>query len=68
MVKNLPAMRGDLCSDPWVRKICWRRAWQPTPAFLPGESPWSLEDYSPWSKDSDRTDKHSTAHSRLTML
>ena len=23
--------------DPWVRKIPWRRAWQPTPAFLPGE-------------------------------
>ena len=24
--------------DPWVRKIPWRRASQPTPAFLPGES------------------------------
>ena len=24
--------------DPWVRKILWRREWQPTPAFLPGES------------------------------
>jgi len=24
--------------DPWVRKIPWRRARQPTPAFLPGES------------------------------
>ena len=24
--------------DPWVRKIPWRRAWQPTPLFLPGES------------------------------
>ena len=23
---------------PWVRKIPWRRAWQPTPVFLPGES------------------------------
>ena len=21
--------------DPWVRKIPWRRKWQPTPAFLP---------------------------------
>jgi len=20
--------------DPWVRKIPWRRAWQPTPVFL----------------------------------
>ena len=24
--------------DPWVRKIPRRRAWQPTPVFLPGES------------------------------
>ena len=25
--------------DPWVRKIPWRRKWQPTPVFLPGEYP-----------------------------
>ena len=25
--------------DPWVGKIPWRRAWQPTPVYLPGESP-----------------------------
>ena len=25
--------------DPWVGKIPWRRAWQPTLVFLPGESP-----------------------------
>jgi len=24
--------------SPWVEKIPWRRAWQPTPAFLSGES------------------------------
>ena len=24
--------------DPWVGKIPWRRKWQPTPVFLPGES------------------------------
>ena len=24
--------------DPWVRKILWKRKWQPTPVFLPGES------------------------------
>ena len=24
--------------DPWVGKIPWRRAWKPTPVFLPGES------------------------------
>ena len=36
--------------DPWVRKIPWRRKWQPTPVFLPGKSHgWrSLAGYSPW--------------------
>ena len=29
---------GDLRFDPWVGKIPWRRKWQPTPVFLPGES------------------------------
>ena len=28
--------RGGL--DPWVGKVPWRTAWQPTPVFLPGES------------------------------
>ena len=36
----------------WVRKISWRRAWQPTPVFLAGESHGlrSLVGYSPLSK------------------
>ena len=25
-------------TDPWVRKIHWRRKWQPTPVLLPGKS------------------------------
>ena len=29
---------GWVQSDPWVRKIPWRRAWRPTPVFLPGAS------------------------------
>ena len=29
--------------DPWVGKIPCRRAWQPTPVFLPGESPGTEE-------------------------
>jgi len=35
--------------DHWVGKILWRRTWQPTPVFLPGESHGqrSLEGYSP---------------------
>ena len=24
--------------DPWVRKIPWKRKWQPTPVFLPEKS------------------------------
>ena len=35
--------------DPWVKKIPWRRKWQPTPVFLPEKSHglWSLVGYSP---------------------
>ena len=29
--------------NPWVGKIPWRRWWQPTPVFLPGESLWTEE-------------------------
>ena len=46
MVKNLPAGAGRhkrLRFDPWVGKIPWGRAWQHTPVFLPGESPWTEE-------------------------
>ena len=37
--------------DPWVRKIPWRKRWQPTPVFLPGEPlrQRSLANYSPQS-------------------
>ena len=28
---------------PWFGKIPWRREWQSTAAFLPGESPWTEE-------------------------
>ena len=44
--------------DPWVEKILWRREWQPTSVYLPGESTdRSLTSYSPWGcKESDRTE------------
>ena len=45
--------------NPWVGKIPWRRAWQPTPVFLPGESHGrrSLVGYSPWDcKELDTTE------------
>ena len=49
--------------DPWVGKIPWRRKWQPTPIFLPGESHGqrSLAGYSPWDyKESDTTERLNT--------
>ena len=52
VIKNPPVMQETKGTefDPWVGKIPWRRAWQTTPVFLPGEShgPWSLAGYSPW--------------------
>ena len=35
---------------PWIRKIPWRKKWQPTPVFLPGKfhKQRSLAGYSPW--------------------
>ena len=42
MVKNPPPMQ-----ETWVWSLGWedprRRAWQPTPVFLPGEPPWTEE-------------------------
>ena len=54
--------------DPWVRKIPWRRKWQPTPVFLPGKSHGrrSLVGYSPWGgKELDTTEQlHSHFHAQ----
>ena len=55
-IKGLPVMQ-----ETWVEKIPWRRAWQPTPVFLPGESHGvhgRLAGYSPCGrKESDRTEQ-----------
>ena len=58
-VKNPPAMW-----ETWVGKIPWRRACQPTPVFVPGESPWAEEPdglQSTGHKESDTTEQLSTA-------
>ena len=50
--------------DPWVEKIPWRREWQPTPVFLPGESPETEETGGLQSlgfKESDTTEQLSSA-------
>ena len=44
--------------SPWVRKIPWRRKWQPSAVFLPGKShgQGSLGSYGLWDhKESDMT-------------
>ena len=49
----------EMCVS-WVREIPWRRKWQPTPVFLPGEyhGERSLVGCSPWGhKESDRTER-----------
>ena len=61
VVKNLPAMQEtqEMWFNPWVGRIPWRRAWQPTPVFLPGESHGqrSLAGYRPWGgKELDTTE------------
>ena len=62
-VKASASNVGDLRSIPgfalWVRKIPWKRKWQPTPGLLPGESHGrrSLVSYSPRDhKESDTTE------------
>ena len=44
----LPVQETQVCSD--IRKIPWKRKWQPTPVFLPGKSHGqrNLAGYSPW--------------------
>ena len=66
MVKNLPVIRR--CGfDLWIRKVPWRRKWQPIPVFLPEElhGQRSLVGYHPWGcKESDMTErlKHTYTH------
>ena len=60
MVKNLPSVQERPGFDPWVGKIPWRREWQPTPALLPGEFPWTKDPgrLQPMGhKDSDTTEQ-----------
>ena len=61
--------------DPWVRKIPWRRKWQPIPVFLPGkfDGQRSLAGYSPQGhKKSNTTAKlnthmHTHTHTRAIL-
>ena len=70
LVKDLPVMQETPQFNFWVGKIPWRRAWQLTPAFLPGESHGrrSLAGYSPRGhKGSDMTERLNTAPRALRV-
>ena len=63
---RMNALHQDICKcrrpgfSPRVGTILWRREWQPTPVFLPGEShrQRSLVGYNPWGhKESDMTER-----------
>ena len=66
VVKNPPAIAGGVRHrfDPWVGKILWRRKWQPTPVFLPGEScgQRNLAGYSPWGCNESDTAEQLRTH------
>ena len=70
VIKSLPANAGDIRdadSIPELERFPWRRAWQPTPVFLPGESQGqgSLVGFSPWCcKESDMNEatEHACVH------
>ena len=67
LLKRLSSSRFS----PWVGKIPWRRAWQPTLVFLPGKSHGQRSPlgYSPWGhKESEMTEatEHSTQKNTYT--
>ena len=64
---NCPSRRHRRCRfDSWVRKIPWKRKWQPAPVFLPGKSHGQRnpEGSSLWGhKESDTTEHTLSKHS-----
>ena len=53
--------------NPWVRKILWRRKWQPTPIFLPEESHGQRSLAGTWGyKESDMTE-NDLAHTHIRL-
>ena len=56
--------------DFWIGKIPWRREWQPTPVFLPGEfhGQRSLGGYSPWGQKASEATEQLTTHGWFILL
>ena len=68
--KESACKAGDPGSNPWIGTILWRRKWQPTPVFLPGESHGqrSLVGDSPWGhKESDTAEQLTLSHFTFTI-
>ena len=56
--------------DPWVGKIPWRRAWEPTPVFMPEEchGQRSLVGYSPWGRKELDSTRSNLARMRILKV
>ena len=54
----------QMCVQPWVGNILWRRKWEPTPIFLPGKSQRqsSLVGYIPWGRKELDFTEHAIAY------
>ena len=73
MVKTLPAKAGDtedVGLTPVLGRSPWRKKWQLTPVFLPGEflEQRSQVGYSPWGQEQLDMTEHTTKHTCLGDL
>ena len=69
--QNWESLTNDqiLGFSPWVEKILWRREWQPTPVFLPGEfHGLLLVGYKPRGITESDTTEQLTGSKRLFLL
>ena len=57
VVRNHPEKAGDVRDASLGQEISWKKAWQPTPVFLPGKphGQRSLPGYSPWGREEPDT-------------
>ena len=73
MIKNPPTNAGDAkdarLMPGWGRSP-WRRKWQPTPVFLPGESQGqrSLVGYGPWGHKATKVTSHAHVPGQIQEL
>ena len=60
VIKNPSAVQET--SDPWVGKVPWRRSWQPTSVFLPGESHGQKSQWATVHEDATEWLSHTHTH------